>query len=204
MEPTTETTSTGAGGNTGIIISVVLLLVVVGGGAWFLMSSSNGAPASPSTDRVENTAPINSAPVAEIPAENTPSANVPVKSTPVPPATSQKQTETAVSVVPAVPMSATITYTSGGFSPKSVTIAKGGTVTFVNKSGSGMWVASDQHPTHTAYAGTTRSEHCPDAVGSAFDQCTSGDSYSFTFGKAGSWDYHNHVRASDGGMVVVQ
>ncbi|MBI5003923.1 hypothetical protein HZC00_02425 [Candidatus Kaiserbacteria bacterium] len=98
---------------------------------------------------------------------------------------------------------ATVTYSSSGFSPASVTIKKGETVTFVDEGTGPMWVASAVHPDHTAYSGTTRSAHCPDTTGTAFDQCATGNSYSFTFDKVGTWHYHNHVAASDTGTIVV-
>lgn len=86
-----------------------------------------------------------------------------------------------------------VSYTSSGFSPTTVTIKKGATVKFINKSGNKMDVASNPHPTHTDYSG--------------FDQWKSAskgkDEYSFTFEKVGTWGYHNHAKASDGGTVVV-
>ncbi|MDP2665672.1 MAG: hypothetical protein Q8P23_03520 [bacterium] len=100
----------------------------------------------------------------------------------------------------------TVFYTASGFSPKSVTVPLGTTVTFVNQSPGSMWVASAAHPAHTAYSGTNLSQHCPDTTNSAFDECaavTSGNSYSFTFNKVGDWKYHNHVNASDFGAVIV-
>lgn len=103
------------------------------------------------------------------------------------------------------PMSVTVTYTDTGFSPTSVTVSKGGTVTWVNQSGHAMWVASGIHPTHTVYDGTALSEHC--AAGytgpSPFDQCKPGDSYTFTFNESGTWQYHNHSGAEDQGTVIV-
>ena len=101
------------------------------------------------------------------------------------------------------PMSATITYSGSSFSPQEVTIKKGGTVTWKNASGANMWVASAQHPTHTAYSGTSRTEHCPDTSRTAFDQCVGGGDYSFTFTKAGTWGYHDHLNATAFGKVVV-
>lgn len=100
-------------------------------------------------------------------------------------------------------MSATVTYASGGFSPASVTIKKGGSVTFVNTSGQRMWVASNPHPTHEGYSGTTKNQHCPDTAGVAFDQCSVGASYTFTFQKTGTWAYHNHAIDEDSGVVTV-
>lgn len=102
--------------------------------------------------------------------------------------------------------SVTVTYADTGFSPASVTIAAGGTVTFVNDSSRNMWVASAMHPTHTAYSGTSLSQHCPDTAGTAFDECKAGEpgsTYSFTFTKEGTWNYHDHLSPSNFGKVIV-
>lgn len=101
------------------------------------------------------------------------------------------------------PMTATVTYNGSTFSPQEVTIKKGGTVTWKNTSGGSMWVASAQHPAHTVYSGTSRTEHCPDTSGTAFDQCVGGGDYSFTFSKAGTWGYHDHLNPSAFGKIVV-
>jgi plastocyanin len=107
---------------------------------------------------------------------------------------------------PAAPAgSVTVTYTDSGFSPKTLTVAPGTKVTFVNNSSHDMWVGSDVHPTHTEYDGTTLMQHC--STHSSFDQCgkaSAGGTYSFTFGKAGTFGYHNHVQAADGGSVIVK
>jgi plastocyanin len=107
--------------------------------------------------------------------------------------------------VDTTPMTATITYNGTSYSPSTVTIKKGGTVTWVNSSGGQMWVASAQHPTHTVYSGTNRTAHCPDPENNDFDQCagSTGD-FSFKFDKAGSWGYHDHINASAFGKVVVE
>lgn len=100
----------------------------------------------------------------------------------------------------------TVTYTDQGFSPASVTVPLGATITFVNQSSKSMWVASAMHPAHTAYSGTSLSQHCPDTSGTAFDECAAGapgTSYSFTFAKMGTWRYHDHLDASKFGSVVV-
>ena len=90
-------------------------------------------------------------------------------------------------------MSATIDYTDGGFVPQSVTIAKGGSVTWANVSSGPMWVASAPHPAHTDYP--------------EFDELKrvdKGGKYTFTFTKAGTWKFHNHTKASDYGAVIVK
>lgn len=105
--------------------------------------------------------------------------------------------------VDATPMSAIVTYNGSSFSPQEVTIKRGGTVKWVNASSGTMWVASAQHPTHIVYSGTARTEHCPDASNTSFDQCVGGGDYSFTFAKAGTWGYHDHLKATAFGRVVV-
>ena len=98
---------------------------------------------------------------------------------------------------------ATITYAASGFSPNPVTIKKGEMVTWKNESGREMWVASAMHPTHAVYPEKTDS----DCLGSALDACVgipNGDSWSFTFNTAGEWGYHDHLRSSNFGKVIVQ
>jgi plastocyanin len=85
-----------------------------------------------------------------------------------------------------------VTFTDKGFSPSPVTVKVGTTVTFVNESSSGMWVASDPHPTHTLLPG--------------FDQLASAGkngTYEYTFTKIGTWTYHNHLNPTVKGTIVV-
>src|SRR3989344_4435351 len=104
------------------------------------------------------------------------------------------------------PKSVTVLYGADGFSPSTVTIKKGDTVTFTNNGGGDMWVATAQHPAHSGYDGTPLSTHC--AAGYTgpvpFDQCAAGTSYSFMFNQAGTWNYHNHNNDADFGKVVVE
>lgn len=85
-----------------------------------------------------------------------------------------------------------VTYTDSGFAPATVQITQGDTVTFVNESTRGMWVASAVHPTHQLLPG--------------FDQLKSvgmSGTYEYTFTNAGTWKYHNHVNPQDTASVVV-
>lgn len=85
-----------------------------------------------------------------------------------------------------------VTYTNTGFAPDPLTVTKGTTVTFVNESTRGMWVASATHPTHQLLPG--------------FDQLTSvpnGGVYEYTFENVGTWKYHNHVNPTDIGSILV-
>jgi plastocyanin len=100
----------------------------------------------------------------------------------------------------------TIRYTADGFSPKGVTIQAGQKVTFVNDTQGNMWVASDEHPTHTEFDGTDRATHCSGTYTgpTPFDQCQPGSSYTFVFAKAGSYTFHNHSAAQYEGTVTVK
>jgi len=86
-----------------------------------------------------------------------------------------------------------VVYTATGFAPQTVTIKKGDTVTFENKTGKRASVASNNHPTHLIYP--------------EFDQYKTDqrgkDEFTFTFTKVGTWGYHDHLNASMGGTVVV-
>ena len=71
-----------------------------------------------------------------------------------------------------------------------------------------MWVASDPHPSHQGYDGTTRDQHCTtsDSAATPFDECAlvaTGGAWTFTFTKAGTWKYHNHTGAADVGSITV-
>lgn len=123
------------------------------------------------------------------------------------PTTSEGVTDAGTSVAEA--RTHTVTYADDGFAPAALEIAIGDTIEFVNQSSGDLWVAADEHPTHTSYDGTSAREHCADGTNASgsFDQCARsgpGISWSYTFTKAGSFDYHNHARAADGGTVVVR
>lgn len=86
-----------------------------------------------------------------------------------------------------------VVYNSSGFAPKTITIKKGETVVFENKTGKSASVASDNHPDHLIYP--------------EFDQYKTDQrgktEFRFTFDKVGTWKYHDHLNASMGGTVVV-
>lgn len=162
--------------NTKITIAIVVVLLLAAG-AYFAFTRTAAAPA-----------PVETA------ATTTDSS------------TAASSTDSASTSVGA--SSALITYTDAGFSPKDITVKVGDTVRFVNNSSHGMWVASDNHPTHTAYDGTDTHQHCANGVdtGGSFDECKAvdpGTVYSFTFPKAGSFEFHNHVSANHTGTVTV-
>jgi len=86
-----------------------------------------------------------------------------------------------------------VVYTASGYEPDAVTVAVGTTVTFRNESSRLMWTASNPHPVHTTLA--------------AFDALrgvAQGETYSYTFTEAGEWGFHNHLLASQTGVVIVE
>jgi len=172
-------------------IWVVAVVVVVGGFIWWQSAQA------PTTDQ-GTSAPTGQGPVQGSTQDN--SSNTQPGST-----SAGASVDMGIGDASA-PLSATVTYTDAGFSPSTVTISQGGTVTFVDKSTSGMWIASNPHPAHSGYDGTSRSTHC--AVGytgaKPFDECASGSSFSFTFTKSGTWGYHNHEADENGGTIIVQ
>jgi plastocyanin len=103
--------------------------------------------------------------------------------------------------VPVLEKTVTVTYGDSGFNPAAVSIAAGDTVKFVNNSSRTVWPASDFHPEHNIYPVKGG------CFGSAFDSCRGvapGSSWSFTFTAKGAWAYHDHLRPSMTGRVVVE
>ena len=95
----------------------------------------------------------------------------------------------------------TVEITSSGFSPNTLTINVGDTVTFVNKDTASHWPASGVHPTHTVYP---ESGGC---IGSTFDACkglAQGGTFSFKFNQKGTWGYHDHLNSGLTGTIIVQ
>lgn len=86
-----------------------------------------------------------------------------------------------------------ITYSDDGYSPSSINIKIGEIITFINQSQDPMWPASDVHPIHSIYP-----EFDPKK------SFGSGEEYRFKFEKAGTWQYHDHLRPAKKGTVTVK
>ena len=85
-----------------------------------------------------------------------------------------------------------VKYTDKGFVPEKIEVPVGSMVEFINDSSTVMWVASTPHPQHTDLP--------------TFDQFKAfkkGSIYRYVFDKMGTWGYHDHIRPSLGGVVVV-
>lgn len=107
--------------------------------------------------------------------------------------TNEPATATEQAVQQPTAAAATVRYTASGFSPSLVKVKSGSTVTFKNESSEPMWVASDPHPIHTRLRGFD----AKNGIGN-------GQTYSFTFTKAGRFGFHNHLNPSHTGTVVVR
>lgn len=109
------------------------------------------------------------------------------------PTSQQQASPTTTQASPTVQQSQnTVTLTANGFSPASLTIKAGQTITWMNKSGEGAAVNSDPHPVHTTYP--------PLNLGSFPD----GGTLTLTFDKPGTYGYHNHLNSSERGTITVQ
>jgi plastocyanin len=96
--------------------------------------------------------------------------------------------------------SSLIIYDDTGFVPNTITVKVGTKITFKNNSLGNFWPASNPHPIHTDYPTTGG------CIGSTFDACAPvapGQEWSFTFGIAGTWGYHDHLNKNKTGTVVV-
>lgn len=90
-------------------------------------------------------------------------------------------------------LSADVIITDDGFSPQTVTVRAGGTVTWTNAGATPHWPASDPHPAHTGLPG--------------FDSLAglaSGETYQFTVTKPGTFGYHDHLFPLLKGTVIVK
>lgn len=105
------------------------------------------------------------------------------------------------------PQTYTIEYTSSGFEPSEITISSGDSITFLNTISTNVWPASNVHPSHTVYPNSGINKCGTSEESEIFDSCkglSEGESYTFTFNEIGTWSYHNHLRASKTGKIIVQ
>src|SRR3954471_13471499 len=90
------------------------------------------------------------------------------------------------------PNGAIITLASSGANPRSVTIAVGQTVTFINNDSRPHEMASDPHPQHGS---------CP-AMENGLGTINAGQTkVTHNFGNAGTCGFHDHLDASNGGFI---
>ena len=85
----------------------------------------------------------------------------------------------------------TITYTSNGFEPATMTVEKGTVITIKNESSRDLQFASDDHPTHR------------DNPEMNIPTLAPGESESYTTTTVGEWGYHNHLKEDETGTITV-
>ena len=96
---------------------------------------------------------------------------------------------------------------NAGFEPKSIIIRPGTKVIFENVSNVAKWPASDDHPSHTLYDGTSKDEHCTPGATPAFDACGNiapTESWEFTFPTPGIYKMHDHLDSQYEGRIIVR
>lgn len=160
--------------NQNALWGIVVVLVLVGAGVFLWRSTTPSSPQQPIP-----TLEVMEEDAAPTPALVSPGAGATVNPSPT----------TAASPVAGV----TISMDETGFTPKTVTVEAGTTVTFVNNGQAPHWPASALHPTHQVLPGFD-----------ALRGLATGETYSFTFEKVGSWNYHDHLNPKLFGTVVVE
>jgi plastocyanin len=80
-----------------------------------------------------------------------------------------------------------VTYTEAGFSPSTITIKAGDTITFKNESNAVMWVKSDTQGGFDAGSGVAK-----------------GGLFTFKFTQAGTWTFANNSHMQHTGTIVVE
>lgn len=100
-----------------------------------------------------------------------------------------------------------VIYTDSGYTPSTLRVEVGETITFKNESSRKVWTASAIHPVHRAYPGSDIKKCGTQEEQNIFDECAghaTGEAWSFTFNNAGEWQYHNHLRSSHTGKIIVE
>jgi plastocyanin len=96
------------------------------------------------------------------------------------------------------PSGATITLTSAGANPRTVTVAVGQAVTFVNNDSRAHEMASDPHPQHGS---------CPSMEAGLGTIAAGQTKITHGFANAGTCGFHDHIDASNAalqGQIIVQ
>lgn len=168
----------------GIVVLVVAVVVFV---------ALRGAPETPPPeDFVAEEAPLlepvgNGQFLQEIPHEAVGESPSPTVSGEEPDATA-----TPPASVGTVTGQASITMSETGFSPATLTVKAGTAVSFVNNGQAAHWPASDVHPTH---------QLLPDF--DAKHGLATGEAYSYTFTKPGTWECHDHLMPQHTCVITV-
>lgn len=157
------------------VISIVVGLVIIVAVIFFVMRGNGDETVVPT-------------------ATATPAATVaPVGLIQLAPTTTPQVTPSPNAPVAAAPAGVTVSIDDTSFTPATVTVKAGTTVTFVNNGQGTHWPASNPHPIHTGLAGLD-----------AKKALSTGETFSFTFSKVGTFGFHDHLNTRVTGTVVVQ
>lgn len=175
--------------NTYIILGVIAVIVVAGAVMWLQRSGGQGSvPPAPTSTGETPAAPT--PPPQQQPEISSPPAQPQVEGPAAAPAQSN-----------------IVSYTGSGYSPATLRVTAGTTVTFRNNGSGEMWPASAVHPTHKVYPGSGIEKCGTSEESKIFDACRGiapGSAWSFKFDQVGSWNYHNHLNPSFRGTIVVE
>ncbi len=103
----------------------------------------------------------------------------------------KKSSETSTN--PSAKAAVTVVMDGSGFHPTDVTIKQGQAVTWQNNDTTAHWPASNIHPTHQIYSEFDPKQGIPP-----------GESWTFTFTKAGIWQWHDHLFPDITGTITVE
>lgn len=107
-------------------------------------------------------------------------------------------TTTSPTSTPAFSQSTTVSYTDAGFDKPKISVMIGTPITFVNKRVQRpMWVASNMHPEHLLYPEFDQGR----VLG--YEPLPKDTTFTFTFNRKGTWEYHDHYDAAQQGTVIV-
>lgn len=101
----------------------------------------------------------------------------------------------------------TVVISESGFSPANLDVRKGEVVIFINRDIRNHWPATDVHPSHQVYPGSSIAKCNSQERSRIFDACRGlarGEEYMFTFNEAGNWRYHDHLNPNLRGEIVVR
>lgn len=107
----------------------------------------------------------------------------------------RQRDNTPITSTPAAQTTATaeVSITANSFEPATLTVKVGTKVTWTNQEDLEHWVASNPYPANTDLPGLN-----------AGKKMVKGDTYSYTFDKAGTYNYHDDLSPTTNGTVIVE
>lgn len=181
--------------NKNMLISVVTVVLVASGIVIWLLGRNTNLDTSSSTNNVSSSRVAEDTTSNASEAETKQSTTTPDSDTGASTSSSNSSASSTTASSDTNAKKATaITYSSGQFSPASVTIPVGASVTFANSDSSiSVNIASDPHPSHTNFLSLNLGLLAPGKTSSEVK-----------FDKVGTYSFHNHDNTSQTGKITVQ